>query len=62
MVHCIRGISALPRRMFNSPAWHSGLKDPALLQLQLTSKLCPACDPWAGNLIYHGAAKKGKNK
>ena len=36
--------------------WHSGLKDLALLQLW------PGCDPWPGNSICPGAAKKKKKK
>ena len=42
-----------------SPARHSGLKDPVLLQLQLRSKLLLRSDPWPGNSMCQGMAKKG---
>ena len=41
-----------------SPAWHSGLKDPALPQLQHSSKLWLRSAPWPGTSICCRAAKK----
>lgn len=35
-----------------SPAWHSGLKDPALPQLWRRSQLWLGFIPWTGNLTY----------
>ena len=50
-----------PGGWFN-PSRHSGLKDPALSQLQRGLQLQLGSDPWPGNSIWHGAAKKGKKK
>lgn len=42
--------------------WHSGLKDPALLQLQHRLQLWLGSDSWPGNSICHQEAKKKKEK
>ena len=39
-------------------AQHSGLKDAALPWLQHKSRLHLGSDPWPGNSIWHGVAKK----
>ena len=49
-----------PESQVWSPAWHSGLKDLALLQLLHRSKLQLESDPWPGNSICCVAAKKKK--
>ena len=41
-----------------SPAQHSGLKDPGLLQLQHRLQLQLGSDPWPGNSICCRVAKK----
>ena len=41
-----------------SLAWHSGLKDAELLQLQHSSQLRLRFDPWPGMLICHGCGHK----
>ena len=43
-------------------AQHSGLKDPALPQVQQRLQLCLKSDPWPGNSICIRAAKKGEKK
>ena len=43
-----------------SLAWW--VKVPGLLQLQGKSQLWLESDPWPGNSIYHGVAKKKKKK
>ena len=46
-----------------SPAQHSGFKDPVLLQWQCRSKLQLRPDPWPGDSISCWVAKnKNKNK
>ena len=47
------------RTQVQSLAWHSGLKDPVLLQL-LYLKL--GSNPWPENSVHHGLAKKKKKK
>ena len=48
------------RRQVRSPAGHSGLKDPALPQLQHRSQLWLKSDPWPRNSACHRVAKKKK--
>ena len=48
------------RTQVQSPASHSGLKDPVLSQRR--SHLWLGSDPWPGNSICCGAAKKENNK
>ena len=43
-------------------AWHSGLKDPALLQLKHRSQLWLRSDPWPRNSMCCEAAKKGERE
>ena len=43
-----------------SPAQHSWVKDLALLQRQLRSRLRLTSDPWPGISMCHGAARKEK--
>ena len=56
----IGGISASPGCRFN-PSPHSELKDLELPQWWHRSKLWFVADPWLGNSICHGVAKKRKN-
>ena len=46
------------RMQVQSPAWHSGLKDPVLPQLWLKSQLWLRSDPWPRSSICHESAKK----
>ena len=48
------------RTQVQPQAWHSGLMDLALLQLQVTT--AAQIDPWPGNSIYLGAAKIRENQ
>ena len=50
------------RTQVQSPAWHSGLKDPALQQLWHRSPLWLRFDLWPGNSICCRVAKRKKKK
>ena len=50
------------RMQVQSLAWHSGLKDPAFQQLWHRSQLWLGSDPWPGNCICRGVAKKQGEK
>ena len=50
------------RTQVRSSAWHSGLKDPALSQLQRRSQLSLGSDPWPGNPWSSQKRKKRKEK
>ena len=54
----IGGISA---EQVQSPAQHSGLQELVLQQLWYRLQLQLGLDPWPGNYICHGVAKKEKN-
>lgn len=58
----INGMSAVAGCRFNlcCPAWHSGLKNLALLQVQHRLKMWLGADPWLGNSKCRGSAKKKK--
>ena len=58
MVQQIGSVSAGPGRKVQALARHSGLKDPAWLQLWHRSQLRLGSDPWPRNSICHGAAPK----
>ena len=59
----ISGISAAPgRRLDPWPSWHSGLKDPALLQLWHRFQWWLRSDPWCGNTIGWRTAKRKKKE
>ena len=56
----ISRVSAVPGCRLD-PAWHSGLKDPALLQLQHRLQLQLRSEPWPWNPInLQGSLKKKK--
>ena len=48
------------RMQVQSPAQHSGLKDPALPQLLHRSQLQLGSDPWPGNSVCQAMAIKEK--
>ena len=50
------------RTQVQAPAWHSGLKDLVLPQLQCRLQLWLISDPWSRNSICHRAAEKEKEK
>ena len=50
------------RMHIRSPNRHSGLNDPALSQLQHRLQLQLGFDPWPGNSLCCGVAKKEKEK
>ena len=50
------------RMQVQSLAWHSGLKDPALSQLQYRWQLKLRSDPWPGNSMPQGSQKRRKEK
>ena len=68
----ILGVSIVPqmewqclcsaRTQIQPPPWHSGLKDPVLLQPWHRSQLQLRSDPWPRNSICHREAKKEKKK
>ena len=62
---CLNGIgsiSIVPGMQIQFPAWHSGFKDPGLLQLWHRLQLQLGSDPWPGNSLCCRAAKKEKKK
>ena len=58
----IRGVSAAPGCRFDPLAWHSGVKDPAVRQLQCRLQMWLRSDPWPRNSICYRVAKKKKRK
>ena len=56
------GVAAAPRHRFRSLAQHSGLKDPALPQLQHRLQRWLGSDPWPRNSTCLRVAKNEKKK
>ena len=58
----IHGVSAAPGCRFDPLAWHSGVKDPAVRQLQCRLQMWLRSDPWPRNSICYRVAKKKKKE